>query len=93
MISDARYATGDKDDYFKRISGIPDKKFYLNLDLIRGDDPEVFNVPLYPFKNSTSHFSTAVINNIKYHMTNFPPLYNWDQMNKVNFNCIAILEF
>ena len=85
MISEARYGSGDKDDYFKRISRIPDKKFFLNLDLINVNDPEYFNVPLYPFANATSHWSIAVINDIKYHMTSMPPLYNWDKMDKVIF--------
>ena len=85
LISDARYASGDKDDYFKRISRTPDKKFYIKLDSSNVNDPEFFNKPLYPFENSTSSWSITLINDIKYRMTSMPPLYNWDKMDKVIF--------
>lgn len=85
LISDARYGSSDKDDYFTRISKTPDIKFYLNFDLKDYNDPEFEVYDLYHIGQSNSSWSPALINNIKYHMTSIPPLYNWDKMNKVSY--------
>lgn len=86
LLSEARYAkTGNNDDYIKRISGTPDKKFFLNMDLTSVDDPEFHNHELYPINGSSSQWTASVMNDIKFHMPSIPPLYNWDQLDKVIF--------
>lgn len=71
------------DNYFYSISRKPDRQIYLVYDGIDVNDPELFDVNLYPVNTTKKHWATSVINNIKFLMPDEPPLLKWDTMNKV----------
>lgn len=55
------------------------------MDLTSVDDPEFHDHELYPINGSSSEWTASVMNDIKFHMPSIPPLYNWDQLDKVIF--------
>lgn len=83
LLRDLKSPKNYNDAYFKRISEIPDKKFYLNLDLLPVNDLEMHESILYPFSWKGKFWTTSAIDKIKFEMPNRPPLYNLDQIDKV----------
>ena len=77
-----KYPSNLNNDYFKRISQKPDKKFYLVFDLVGYDDEEFHEKNLYPYNNSVNTFKGSLIDNIKFEMPPVVPLYNWPLMPK-----------
>lgn len=61
----------------------PDRRVYLNPDLVDADDPEVHQHDLYPFAGSLTTWYTGAFDRIKFLMPSAPPLLYWDRMNKV----------
>ena len=78
-----KYPAKLNEDYFARIAGKPDKKFYLVFDLAGFDDDEFHEKHLYPYNNSVNSFKSSVIDDIKFEMPSVPPLYNWNALPKV----------
>jgi hypothetical protein len=84
LLNDLRYPKNHNDDYFKAISRTPDKKFYLDFDLLDVDDGEQNKHDLYPIKDFPhTGWDSSLINRIKFEMPYQVPLYNWDTMDKV----------
>ena len=93
LFDNMRYSSkSNKNDYFKRISNEPDKKFYLVFDLVGYDDDEFHENPLYPYNNSVNTFKGSLIDDIKFSMPPVVPLFNWNSLpknlicNKLNKN-------
>ena len=85
-VDSLRYSGSDKIEYFKSISGKPDKQFFLNMDLIKINDPEFHQSDLYPIEETSkfnNSWESSVINHIKFSPPHMPPLFNWENLNKV----------
>jgi hypothetical protein len=82
LLNSLKYPKNHNDDYFKAISRTPDKKFYLDFDLLGVDDGEQQKHDLYPF-NEKNGWESSLVNRIKFEMPYQVPLYNWDTMDKV----------
>lgn len=83
LISDSRYGSNDRDEYFKRISAQPNKKLYFGIDLVGVNDTEFYHEGSYHEEHTYGHWHTSVMNGIKFRMTSSPPIYDWDRMDKV----------
>ena len=89
LLDKLKYGDSDKDVYFEKISRKPDKKFYLNMDIMALNDPEFHHPELYSFDESQNNIKpsntwrSSLVNNIKFTMPDSPPLLTWETMNKV----------
>ena len=68
-------------EYLAKISKTPDKKYYLTIDQEMVNDPDTNQPSLYPADKMS--FFTPEINMIRMKMPEFPPLYDWEYLNKV----------
>ena len=64
-----------------------DKKFYISMEFNKINNPEFHNEKLYSLAMTVKNkLYTPQINNVSLMMPPAPPLYQWDDIPKVNIN-------